>query len=111
MVPDDPKFEELRRRIARLRRRMDRSGQRLVDCSIGWLAWRGPVARYPGRALAAAVALGFLLSTAAKRIEWPSRFGTRLYRFAVRGSWRQIWSLVRRVSLRRTRSTNDETGE
>jgi hypothetical protein len=111
MVRDHTEFEELRRRISRLRRRIDRNGQRLVDGSIGWLAWRGPVARHPARALAAAVALGFVLSSSAKRIEWPSRFGARLYRLAVEGAWGRIWALIRRVRVRRSPPHHDEADE
>ena len=98
MARHNQDYDQLRTRIARIRRRIDRKASRVVDRAVQWAGWRGYVGRYPGRALAAAVGVGFALSTIASRVRWPGGFGVRLYELAVAGSWRRVWDLIRKVA-------------
>ena len=51
-----------------------------------------------GGRLAAAVGVGFALSTIVGRVRGPGGFGVRLYELAVAGSWRRIWDLIRNIA-------------
>jgi hypothetical protein len=95
----DTQTETLRARIARLRRRIDRQASRAVDQTARWLGWRTYVSQFPGRSLVAAAGAGFALATVLRNVRWPGQFGARLYELAMEGAWRQIWDLVRQVSV------------
>lgn len=99
MARVNPDYEQLRTRIARLRRRIDRNASQVVDRAVRWAGWRSYVGQYPGRALVAAVGVGFALSTIARRVRWPGGFGVRLYELAVSGSWRRVWDLIRQIAF------------
>jgi hypothetical protein len=108
MTRTGTEYEQLRARIARLRRRIDRRASRAVDHAASWVSWRSYVSQYPGRALAAAAGVGFALSTVAARLPWPDRFGVRLYDLAIQGAWPQIWDLVRQVVIGRSGDTDGD---
>lgn len=100
MAHRDSEYDEIRRRIERLRRRIDRNAGRLTDRTVRWIGWRSYLTRYPARSLAAAVGVGFVLSLVVSRIRLPRGFGARLYEFAFQGAWAQIWALLRQMSVR-----------
>jgi len=90
---------EIRVRIARLRRRIDREVEHVVDRSMQWVALRGYVARYPARSLAAAAAAGMTAALALSKVRVPESFGVRLYDLATSGAWSCIWRELCQVCL------------
>jgi hypothetical protein len=90
---------ELRLRIARLRRRIDRHVRVAGDRGRELLQWRTYVHRYPAVAALAAFGTGLTLTTAWNRAGLGRRVGMRLVRQA--GGWigarlweefRQFWA-------------------
>ena len=64
MTPEDAaRRDELRTRIARLRRRLDRHAGRAAERSLLLFSWRSYVEKNPGRALLTAAGLGMALSS------------------------------------------------
>ena len=107
---------DLRLRIARLRRRIDRrihairqEGQRLAS-------WQTHVRRHPGRALLAALGIGVAAGVGLPGRRWPRALGLRLLRrsaeklaaeFGVElaGLWGELVAGKRRPSSDQSRST------
>jgi len=88
---------DLRRRIARLRRRIDgrvrgvqRQGRRL-------LSWRTYVRAYPGSAATAAFGLGLALSAGLSARNLLGRMGMRLVRRATDRVGQQCWREIERI--------------
>ncbi len=95
----EPNRRELRLRIARLRRRIDRRVRVAGDRGRELLQWRTYVRRYPGAAALAAFGTGLTLAAAWNRAGLGRRVGLRLVRQA--GGWigarlweefRQFWT-------------------
>jgi hypothetical protein len=97
-MPDPGEYQarhELRLRIARARRRMDRH---LVAASASGrqlLSWQTYVRRYPGYAVLAALGAGLTLSAGLKRGGWGRRLGARLVTQAGGRIGELVWQELR----------------
>jgi hypothetical protein len=96
-VDDDQTTRQLRLRIGRLRRRIDRrlgavgrEGRRLVS-------WRTYVRRYPVYSLLAAFGLGLAFARGLRRVDWPRMMGTTLIRQSLRGILGLVLNELRRL--------------
>jgi hypothetical protein len=96
-VPDDRTARQLRLRIGRLRRRIDRrlgavgrEGRRLVS-------WRTYVRRYPVYSLLAALGIGLTFARGLRRVDWPRIVGAALIRQSLRGVLTLVQNEFRRM--------------
>jgi len=93
--PCDPRRakRDLRLRIARARRRIDRRLRGLEREGRRLASWRTYVRQYPARALVAAAGLGLAVSAGLAR-GWPRWLGARLVRRALdrgmAGAWQEV---------------------
>jgi hypothetical protein len=88
---------ELRRRIGRSRRRIDRRLRGAGDSARQLCSWRTYVVRYPTWALAAAVGAGLAASAGLKPGRVSRWLGLSLVRHAFGGVQRQLWADLRRI--------------
>lgn len=90
-APTDPwqQRRELRLRIGRLRRRIDRRVRSVQQEGRRLLSWRTYVRRYPGQAVLAAFALG-LAASEGVRGGWSRVLGRRLLWAAVHRGLRRV---------------------
>lgn len=88
---------ELRLRIGRSRRRIDRRLRATEDHARQLLSWRTYVVRNPGWALAAALGAGLAVSGALKSGRIPRWLGLTLIRRAFGGFQQQLWAELHRV--------------
>ncbi len=88
---------DVRARIARLRRRIDRNTGRLADRSGQLLAWRSCVARHPAQSLLAATGVGFVLATMIEKVRFPAEAGAKLYDLATGAAWMGVWRHLRKT--------------
>jgi ElaB/YqjD/DUF883 family membrane-anchored ribosome-binding protein len=87
---------ELRLRIARQRRRIDRRVRGLEREGRRLASWRTYVRRYPAQALAAAAGLGLIVSAGLGR-GWPRLVGAQLTRRAVVRLVARLWREVEAI--------------
>ncbi|MGD0898427.1 MAG: hypothetical protein ABR915_11365 [Thermoguttaceae bacterium] len=88
---------QLRLRIARLRRRVDRRLQAVGNQGRELVSWRTLVRRYPGYAAMAAAGAGLCLSAALRRGRLVRWLGGRLVREAIDRVAGQLWQDVRTI--------------
>jgi hypothetical protein len=101
-------IRQLRLRIGRLRRGIDRR-VRAVQREGGRLtSWRTYVERYPGQAVLAALGLGLAVSSGMRRVRWTRLIGWHLVRRSLhavvsllREEWRKVWVASGAESTRR----------
>ncbi len=84
-------LRQLRARIARLRRRLDRRADKLLDGSILTGSWRAYVQKHPGRSLLAAAGVGIVFSNLFTARNEVSRLGESLSQMAFGGEWGRVW--------------------
>jgi hypothetical protein len=92
-IIDDPllrRKRELRLRIGRCRRRIDRRLRATEDRGRSLLSWRTYVARYPAWALAAAVGVGLTASAGLRPARIARWLGLSLVRQALGGIGQQF---------------------
>ena len=87
---------ELRLRIGRSRRRIDRRLRASRDRTHELLSWRTYVVRYPAWALAAALGAGLTASAGFRPSRISRRLGLSLVRHAMGGIRRGLWNEVER---------------
>ena len=88
-------IEELKAKSARLRRRIDRRINRLVDRSLAVRSWRRYVQEHPERSLLAAAGVGLVAAGFVWRCAPASRWGEELYDAATSAAWQPLWHFVR----------------
>jgi hypothetical protein len=98
---------QLRLRIARLRRRVDRRVRAAGDRARELVEWRTYVRRYPGLAVLAALGAGVTLSAVWSRARLGRWLGMRLVRQAGTRIGEHLWEEVRRFWA----ATPDPSGE
>jgi hypothetical protein len=87
--------ESIRAEIARLRRRIDRRINRLVDRTLAVRSWRRYVQEHPERSLLAAAGVGLVASGVVSRCAPASRWGEELFDAACSAAWQPLWQFVR----------------
>jgi len=88
---------ELRLRIGRSRRRVDRRLRGTRDRAKELLSWRTYVVRYPVWALAAALGTGWAASAGLKPSVWSRWLGLALVRHGLGGIQRRLWADIQRI--------------
>jgi hypothetical protein len=83
VLPAEQEKRELRLRIGRMRRRIDRRVRGVEKRGREMLSWRKYVVRYPGWSALAAFGGGLALSAGLRRLSLPRRLGWRLAREAI----------------------------
>lgn len=99
ITPDDllRRKRELRMRIGRSRRRIDRRLRATRDRSQELLSWRTYVVRYPGWALTAALGAGMAASAGLRPGRVSRWLGLALVRQAFGGLQQQLQAELRRI--------------
>ncbi len=87
--------EAIRADIARLRRRIDRRINRLVDRALTVRSWRRYVQEHPERSLLAAAGVGLVASGVVSRCAPASRWGEKMFDAACSAAWQPLWQFVR----------------
>jgi len=88
---------ELRLRIGRSRRRMDRRLRGTRDRAKELLSWRTYVIRYPGWAMATALGAGWAASAGLKPAALSRWLGLALVRHGLGGIQQRLWADLQRV--------------
>lgn len=88
---------QVRLRIGRSRRRIDRRLSATRDAARQLTSWRSYVARYPAWALSAVLGLGFAASTGGKPRRMSRRLGLLLLRRIRATFLRELWTELRKV--------------
>jgi hypothetical protein len=88
---------ELRLRIGRSRRRIDRRLRATQDGARRLLAWRTYVVRYPGWAMAAALGAGLAASAGLRPARMSRWLGLSLVRRALGGFQQGLWAELQRL--------------
>jgi len=88
---------DLRLRIGRLRRQIDRRICRTADEAQRLVAWRTYVRRYPGHALTAALGFGLAASAGLSAGRVSRWLGLRLLRQAAQGIADRFWQDLRQI--------------
>ena len=88
---------ELRLRIGRSRRRIDRRLRGVRDRAGQLLSWRTYVVRYPAWGLAAALGAGMAVSAGLKPGRTLRWLGLSLVRHALGGFREHLWAELRRI--------------
>jgi hypothetical protein len=88
---------ELRMRIGRSRRRIDRRLRATRDRARQLVSWRTYVVRYPGWALLAAMGAGMTASTGLKRGRMSRWLGMSLVHQAFGGFQQAFWDELKRI--------------
>ena len=88
---------ELRLRIGRSRRRIDRRLRASRDHTHELLSWRTYVVRYPACALAAALGAGLAASAGFRPSRICRRLGLSLVRHAIGGVRQGLWTELRQI--------------
>jgi hypothetical protein len=94
---DEQAKRELRLRIGRMRRRIDRRVRGVEARGRELLSWRTYVERYPGYAVLAALGAGLACSAGLRRGRLPQRLGWSLARGAAGRAARLVLSEMRRL--------------
>jgi hypothetical protein len=94
----------LRTRIARSRRRIDRRLRATGDSARQLVSWRTYVVRYPGWAVMAALGAGLAASAGLKRGRAPRWLGMSLVRQAFGGFQQSLWDELKRILTTNERS-------
>jgi hypothetical protein len=99
IVDDDllRRKRELRMRIGRSRRRIDRRLRAVRDRGRQLVSWRTYVVRYPGWALATALGAGLAASAGLKRGRMSRWLGMSLVRQAFGGFQQAFWTDLKRI--------------
>ena len=87
--------QELRARIARQRRRVDRRLGSAVDHAVLSGSWREFVQQHPGRSILAAFGGGLLASGLGLRRLTENRLVAALYGMAVEAGWGRLWQEIK----------------
>ncbi len=87
----EQKVRDLRARVARSRRRIDRSIHGTLDRAILFGSWRTFVERYPVRSLLAAAGVGMAASALASGDREGSRAALRCADSATQATWHRVW--------------------
>ena len=100
---------ELRLKIGRLRRQIDRRVRTAQQEGQRLLSWRTVIQRLPGNSLLAAFGVGLALAGGLSARSLARWFGLRLVRQSLRSGQRTFWSELRRIwSASSPRSTATE---
>jgi len=97
MPTNDQRKRELRVRIGRLRRRIDRRARATRDDAARAVSWRTYAAKYPGNLLLGALGLGLALSAGLSARRLAPWIGRRLLGRSLRQARRHAWKEAERL--------------
>jgi hypothetical protein len=97
MAPSPHAKSELRVRIGRLRRRIDRHLRATADHGRRAVSWRSYAARYPGNLLLGALGLGLALSAGLSARRLTPWIGRRLLKQSLSQARKHVWREVERL--------------